>query len=156
MGWEMKCLFCQRELANSFNHLCPVLLGDEPRPQTPEPYITSETITRELAEKATGIKHDSGKEPLDLIPSEALLQLARVLQYGATKYASHNWRGGLAWSRVYAAVMRHLLKWNAGQTVDEETGLNHLAHAMCGIAFLLEYAKTKPELDDRYKPEGGK
>lgn len=101
--------------------------------------------------RKVGIKHDSGKEPMDLISSEALFQLAKVLQYGATKYDSHNWRGGLAWSRVYAAVQRHLLKWNSGETIDSETGLNHLAHAFTGIMFLLEYSKTKPELDDRYK-----
>jgi Domain of unknown function (DUF5664) len=97
-----------------------------------------------------GVKHDQGKEPLDLLSSEALLQLAKVLGYGASKYSSHNWRGGLAWSRVYSAVQRHLLKWNAGETIDPETGLNHLAHAMCGLMFLLQYAKSKPELDDRF------
>lgn len=106
---------------------------------------------RSTKRKPGGIKHDEGKIPLDLISSEALSQLGAVLGFGAKKYASHNWRKGIAYSRVYAAVQRHLLAWNNGQTNDGETGLNHLAHAMCGIMFLLEYSKTYPNLDDRYK-----
>jgi len=77
--------------------------------------------------------------------------MAAVMTYGADKYGTQNWRAGLEWSRVYAAVQRHLLAWNDGETYDPETKLNHLAHAGCGIMFLLEYAKTHEELDDRYK-----
>ena len=111
-------------------------------------------VTQKTAESSSeGVKADEGKEPLDLISSEALMQLAKVLQFGAKKYDSNNWRKGIKYSRVYAAVQRHLLKWNGGQTVDEETGLNHLAHAFTGIMFLLEYTITHPENDDRYKKE---
>lgn len=73
------------------------------------------------------------------------------MTFGAEKYGAQNWRNGLEWSRVFAAVQRHLLAWNDGETHDPETGINHLAHAGCGIMFLLEYSKTHAELDDRYK-----
>jgi hypothetical protein len=98
-----------------------------------------------------GLKFDGGKEPMDLIPTAPLLEIARVLDYGKQKYSAQNWRKGLAWSRVYAAAQRHLLKWNAGETTDPETGLNHLAHAAVNILFLLEYTNSRPEFDDRYK-----
>lgn len=97
-----------------------------------------------------GIKHDEEKPDLSLLSSKALIEAAKVMTFGKKKYSKDNWRGGIEWSRVYAAVQRHLAAWNDGQTFDEETGINHLAHAHCGIMFLLEYSQTHKELDDRY------
>jgi hypothetical protein len=98
-----------------------------------------------------GKKFDQEKPMMDLIPSESLLEVAKVMTFGATKYGKHNWREGIEWSRVYAAAQRHMLKWNAGETCDEETGLNHLAHACVNMLFLLYYAEKHKDLDDRYK-----
>lgn len=79
--------------------------------------------------------------------------MAQVMTYGKTKYGSHNWRGGLAWSRLLAAILRHVFAYLGGESKDPETGLSHLAHAACGIMMLLEYEETHPELDDRFKKE---
>jgi hypothetical protein len=76
-----------------------------------------------------------------------------VLAFGAQKYAEHNWRNGFAWSRPLSAAMRHITAFNAGEDTDPESGLSHLAHAACCIMFLLEFEKTHPHLDDRYKPK---
>ena len=97
-----------------------------------------------------GVKHDQDKPDLSLLSSKALMEVAKVMTYGKKKYGAQNWRQGLEWSRVYSAVQRHLLAWNAAETQDPETGLNHLGHAMAGIMFLLEYSSTHPELDDRH------
>lgn len=94
-------------------------------------------------------KHDTEKVRLDLMPVRPILELGKVLTYGGHKYGDRNWEKGLLWSRPYAAALRHLFAWFGGETTDPETGLNHLAHAMCNMAFLLEYAETHPELDDR-------
>jgi hypothetical protein len=99
----------------------------------------------------TAIKHDADKLPMHLLSTEALEQIAAVLQFGAQKYAAHNWRKGFVWSRPLSAAMRHLLAFNAGEDRDPESNLSHLAHAACCIMFLLEFEKTRPELDDRYK-----
>ena len=99
------------------------------------------------------VKHDQDKLPLHLLSTEALNQTAAVLKFGAQKYAEHNWRKGFAWSRPLAAAMRHITAFNAGEDRDPESGLSHLAHAACCIMFLLEFEKTHPHLDDRYKPE---
>lgn len=96
-------------------------------------------------------KFDGGKPPVDLVPAQLVLGVAEVLRHGAEKYDAHNWRGGMSWSRVYAAVQRHLLAWNEGENRDQDSGLPHLAHAACGLAFLLNYVETKPGLDDRFK-----
>lgn len=101
----------------------------------------------------SGKKFDQDKARLDLLSPIALNEIARVMGYGAKKYDAHNWRKGLAWSRVYAAVQRHLLAWQSGESEDPETGISHLAHASCGLMFLLEYSKTHVHLDDRYKGE---
>lgn len=101
--------------------------------------------------KGGAIKFDQDKLPLHLLSTEALNQTAAVLAFGADKYAAHNWRKGFEWSRPMSAALRHITAFNAGEDKDPESGLSHLAHAMCCIMFLLEFEKTHPELDDRYK-----
>lgn len=102
-------------------------------------------------EQPTGKKFDQDKVRLDLISSIALIQLGQVLTFGAKKYDSHNWRGGIHWSRLLGAALRHTFAYLGGQDKDPETGISHLAHAMCCLMFLLEFEQTHPELDDRYK-----
>lgn len=98
-----------------------------------------------------GIKHDDGKLRMDLVPQGALFELAKVYTYGAKKYGDNNWRKGLKWGRVLAAIMRHLGKWAMGEERDKESGLLHLAHAAWGCFTLIEYAFSHPQLDDRIK-----
>lgn len=98
-----------------------------------------------------GKKYDAGKAPIGLIPSKALTAIAEVLAFGAARYGAHNWRAGLAWSRLYDAALRHILAWKEGEDLDPESSLSHLAHASCCLMFLLELIKTRPDLDDRYK-----
>lgn len=99
----------------------------------------------------TGRKNDQEKIRVELLSPIALIEISKVMTYGAVKYASHNWRGGIAWSRVLGAALRHLLAFLGGQDKDLETGLSHLAHLGCCVHFLLEYEVTHKELDDRYK-----
>ncbi len=101
----------------------------------------------------TALKFDQDKLPLHLLSTEAMNQTAAVLAFGAQKYAEHNWRKGFAWSRPLSAAMRHITAFIAGEDRDPESGLSHLAHAACCIMFLLEFEKTHPHLDDRYKPD---
>ena len=95
------------------------------------------------------MKFDDGKPPIDLIDQEIILELAKVLGYGAKKYKAHNWKIGLPISRYYSACLRHLLAFNSGETFDSDSGLNHLGHAACNLMFMLYMLKHKPELDDR-------
>ena len=103
--------------------------------------------------KGTALKFDTDKLPLNLLSTEAMNQTAAVLKFGAQKYAEHNWRKGFQWSRPLAAAMRHITAFNDGEDIDPESGLSHMAHAACCIMFILEFQKTHPELDDRYKPD---
>jgi len=112
---------------------------------------TEDTINIDKKLSGNALKFDDDKLPVNLLSSEALLQTAAVLKFGADKYSEHNWRQGFAWSRPLAAAMRHIMAFNDGEDKDPESGLSHLAHAMCCIMFLLEFEKTHRELDDRYK-----
>lgn len=101
----------------------------------------------------SGIKHDSGKARVDLLPSSPLLMIAEVMGFGAKKYAAHNWRGGFDQSRLIGAALRHILAYNDGEDTDPESGLSHIAHAGCCVLFLLEQIAKGTGQDDRYKPE---
>lgn len=103
--------------------------------------------------KKEAYKLDEGKNRLDLLPIYPLEEVGRVLTFGAKKYAPSAWRAGMDWSRLYGAAFRHLFAWWRGEENDKETGLSHLAHALCCIMFLLEYTKTKKGTDDRHKEE---
>jgi len=87
---------------------------------------------------------------MDLIPPEAIWALAEVLTYGAAKYEDRNWEKGMAWSRPYAALMRHMLAWWGGEDKDPETRYSHLWHALCCVVFLVTYEEWgMTEFDDR-------
>jgi hypothetical protein len=115
--------------------------------------IPQETIDAIQKQFGSALKFDGDKLPLHLLSTEAMNQTAAVLKFGAQKYAEHNWRKGFAWSRPLSAAMRHITAFNNGEDTDPESGLSHLAHAACCIMFLLEFEKTHPHLDDRYKPD---
>lgn len=100
-----------------------------------------------------GRKNDSEKIPVDLVPSEAIFRIGEVLAFGAKKYDRHNWRKGISYSRLIAAAQRHILAFNAGENLDPESNLSHVAHAACCLLFLLEFDAKRPDLDDRYKGE---
>ena len=110
---------------------------------------------------------DQTKPRLDLVPSILMRGVAFVLMHGMKKYAANNWRRGMPRSEVYSAVQRHLTAYNEGEDRDpinkhlpedkQGSGLSHLWHAACDLAFLMEY-EAHPELyakfDDRFiRPE---
>ena len=105
-----------------------------------------------------GLRDNKGKPQLGLVPYRLLVGAAEVIwkssDRGGGKYPLHNWAKGLGYIDTASCALRHIYKWLAGEDHDAESGLHHLKHAACNIAFLLEYIETHPELDDRFK--GGK
>lgn len=105
-----------------------------------------------VVEKKEGaMKFDDNKSPISLIPRSALIGAANVLQMGKKKYSAHNWRRGMDWSRLVDATMRHLMLWNEGVDLDEESKLNHLHHSLVNLMFLCEYQEKGLGNDDRFK-----
>ncbi len=99
----------------------------------------------------SAVKFDSGKPRPSLLSSISLLEISKVATMGATKYADHNWRKGMKWSRLLDAVKRHLLLWENGEKLDDESKLPHLAHASWGLMALLEYEITSNGENDLYR-----
>jgi hypothetical protein len=94
-----------------------------------------------LDDKETeGQKHDEGKPRWDLLPYGPLADVVAVLTHGAKKYADDNWQKVPgAKRRYFRAGMGHLIAWWSGEKHDTESGLPHLAHAVCCLLFLLWY-----------------
>lgn len=130
-------------------------VGDDSLPVVPpvdsEPREGREAEVRTTS--VTGGQKGVKEARFDLIPSEALTQLAEHYAAGAAKYGDHNWRKGFEWSKSYAALNRHLHAFWGGEWLDPETGKPHLSavafHAFC----LLTFEREHPEFDDRYKKE---
>lgn len=97
-----------------------------------------------------GTKFDQEKAPLDLLPPEALLAVARVMAFGAKKYTRANWAQGINYSRLLSAAQRHILQFNAGEDLDPEVQESHIACAATNLLFLLWELKHRPDLDDRW------
>ena len=96
-------------------------------------------------------KTDFGKVRFELIPGDALEELAKIYTYGALKYEANSWRKGSSFSRIFGAMQRHAWAFWRGEEIDEESGLYHIMQAAWNCFTLFIYSKTKPEFDDRIK-----
>lgn len=90
-----------------------------------------------------GMKFDDGKTRLELIPTELIEGVGRVLTFGAQKYEAENWRNFTEadFPRLVGASMRHMEKYRRGEVFDPESGLPHLAHLATNLGFLLALDK---------------
>lgn len=92
-----------------------------------------------MKEKNHQAKADAGKLQLTLVPRRIIRVVARVRMYGNEKYHDpENWRT-VEIERYRDAAFRHFLSYlDDPQGVDEESGLPHLWHLACNVAFLVE------------------
>jgi hypothetical protein len=97
------------------------------------------------------LRYDAGKPRFDLVPPDALEELAAVYAFGATKYAEDNWTKGMAWRRCVGSALRHIFAWASGEQNDRESGRHHLAHAAWNLFTLVAYEKRGLGNDDRVK-----
>lgn len=87
-----------------------------------------------------GRKFDGGKLEYGLLPPLALEETVKVLTFGAQKYERDNWQKVPDSKRRYFdALQRHVWAWKSGEQLDPESGIHHLAHAMCCLMFLYEH-----------------
>lgn len=84
-------------------------------------------------------KADAGKIRPTLVPTQIIRDIAEVREYGNAKYgSSDNWKE-VEPERYRDALCRHLLEYlDDPNSVDVESGIKHLKHIACNVAFLCE------------------
>lgn len=88
-------------------------------------------------------KDTTDKPRLSLVPPGIIEAVGEVRTFGTEKYGCpENWR--TVEPELYVdALMRHLVRYlRDPKSVDEESGLSHLAHMATNIAFLIEMENT--------------
>lgn len=92
-----------------------------------------------IAQNKEEAKADNGKPKLSLVPRQIIFDIAKVREFGTKKYGdSENWRQ-VEVQRYRDAAFRHFMAYlDDPYGVDEESGLSHLSHLACNIAFLCE------------------
>jgi hypothetical protein len=93
--------------------------------------------------KSVGLKYDDGKLRWDLLPIDLIEKVVAVLTYGGLKYGDYNWQAvSNPRERYYAAVMRHIAAWRKGEVFDSEWNIEHLAHAITSLIFLMWFDRN--------------
>lgn len=82
------------------------------------------------------MRFNDGKPQYSLIDLQALEQCARVLEFGAKKYARNNWKKGLPITQILDSLLRHVAALASGELIDPESGLPHIGHIQCNAMFL--------------------
>lgn len=96
-----------------------------------------------------GKKFDQEKLRYDLLPTEAIEEIVKVLTQGAKKYGDRNWELGINFNRSIAAARRHEAQFLAGELKDEETQTIHLANTIVNYLMILQFIKTgRTDLDN--------
>lgn len=96
------------------------------------------------------LKFDDDKLRYELMPPDALEQLARVYTIGAKKYGPRSWERGIVFCRIFGALIRHAMRWLMGEDDDPEDGISHMAHAAWNCLALVAYqCRGMKSLDDR-------
>ena len=97
----------------------------------------------DLTDDGKGKKYDSGKSmvgTLCRVFPRALLGVGQCIAFGTKKYPKpDNWKlVENAFTRYQDSMMRHYLKFLAGQEKDSETNLLHLKHMVWNALAILE------------------
>lgn len=101
-------------------------------------------------------KSDNGKPHYSYVPPALLDACVRVREYGNRKYSSpDNWRNVEA-QRYWEACLRHArAAWNDFTAKDPESGLMHIDHMICNLAFIEQFISEDIEDVERHERRTG-
>ena len=96
-----------------------------------------------------GLKYDSEKPKMNLLPPKALIEVGKVLTFGAEKYGPENWKElEDLQNRYTAGALRHIFAHMDGEKDDPESNISHLAHALCCLLFKLEIELENAKIEE--------
>lgn len=99
-----------------------------------------------------GRKFDNTKPKMYLLPPKSMLEISKVLTFGAEKYDEDNWRHlDNLQNRYSGGALRHIFSHLDGELKDDETNYSHLAHAICCLLFKLEIELEKDSEEERLR-----
>ena len=82
----------------------------------------------------------------ELLPLEDVEDIVRVYTAGAKKYGPDQWQNLPDGIRRYkAALLRHLVEFDKGNEIDEETGCRHLAAVAWNAIAMLHISKQQKQ-----------
>jgi len=86
-------------------------------------------------------KDDAGKVMMSLLEPDFLEGVAEVLTQGGKKYGFHNWKTLPLdeQARYKDALMRHTNEFMRGNSIDPDSGMDHLLHVACNCMFLIYF-----------------
>ena len=97
-----------------------------------------------ISQPDQSLKYDNEKLRWDLLPLEDIEDVVKVYTEGAKKYVPNSWQNLTdGYNRYKAAMFRHLLEYEKGNIIDEETGCKHLAQVVWNAIAMLHVSKNK-------------
>lgn len=107
-----------------------------------------------------GRKDDNGKLRWDLLPLNLIEKVVEVYTFGAQKYAPNSWQNlEDGYNRYKAAMFRHLMEFEKGNVIDDESGKEHLAHmvwnaiAMLCVSQMVDKKQVIPQIGQKVRFE---
>lgn len=99
-------------------------------------------------------KYDNDKPQLDLVPMGIVEAIGYIRSYGIKKYTDPDGWKKVEVRRYIAATLRHWIEFmRDNHSVDKESGLPHLWHCACNMAFLVELVTGVKVADKQEKQE---
>lgn len=90
------------------------------------------------------------KVSISKLPFVGVIHGAHAMMDGARKYGPYNWRSNKVVAGIYIdALVRHAMAWFDGEEVAQDSGVNHLGHAIACASILLDAQETGNLVDDR-------
>jgi hypothetical protein len=116
-----------------------------------KPTETSKGLAENTQPAGLGARANKDKPKVSMVfeAKNAILGCASVLTFGCEKYARANWLQGMEHTGLMDSLLRHVAAWQAGEDIDDDSGLPHVDHILCNALFLSEMTHARPDLDDR-------
>lgn len=88
------------------------------------------------------------KTRFDLVPTQGLVEVSKVLTNKLNSHEINEWKYGLPWTDVLSSLKKHLTEFELCNDYTDE-GLLHIAEVASNALILCEYYSTYPQGDNR-------